>query len=99
MLITLPPFASEIFLSAENQACGLEARALLGKSISGQRNPLGDPPVLPQDEAGPSGGQLGPMHRNTPVLTERNGCPPGLRNEACLMVFACNALASGPGNA
>ncbi len=43
MLITLPPFASEIFFSAENQACGLEARALLGKSIGGQRNPLGDP--------------------------------------------------------
>jgi hypothetical protein len=55
----LPPFASEIFFSAENQACGLEARALLGKSIGGQRNPLGDPPVLPQDGAGASDQQLG----------------------------------------
>jgi hypothetical protein len=26
-------------------------------------------------------------------------CPPGPRNEARLMVFARNALASGPGNA
>jgi hypothetical protein len=27
------------------------------------------------------------------------GCPPDPRNEGCLMLFARNALASGPGNA
>ena len=40
-----------------------------------------------------------PLQWNTLVLRERTACPPGPRNEARLMVFACNALASGPGNA
>jgi len=40
-----------------------------------------------------------PLHRKTPVLEERTACPPGPRNEACLMIFARNALASGPGMA
>jgi hypothetical protein len=40
-----------------------------------------------------------PLHRDTPVLRERRACPPGPRNDACLMVFPRNALAFGPGNA
>jgi len=40
-----------------------------------------------------------PLHRKTPVLGERTACPPGPRNEACLMIFPPSALASGPGMA
>jgi hypothetical protein len=40
-----------------------------------------------------------PLHRNTPVLWEKTACPPGPRKEARLMIFARNALPSGPGNA
>ena len=48
----LPPFT---FFSADEQACGPEARALRGKSIGGKRNPAGDPIGFPQNEAGLSG--------------------------------------------
>jgi len=40
-----------------------------------------------------------PLHRDTPVLARRTACPPAPENEAWLMVFARNSLASGPGNA
>jgi hypothetical protein len=40
-----------------------------------------------------------PLHQNNPALSERMVCPPGRENESCLMVFARNFLASGPGNA
>jgi hypothetical protein len=40
-----------------------------------------------------------PLHRNNPVLARRMACPPAPENEGRLMVFARNALASGPGNA
>jgi hypothetical protein len=48
-------FTFVLFFSARKQACGLEARAFRGKSIGGKRNALGDPSVLPQNEAGRSG--------------------------------------------
>jgi len=55
--------------------------------------------VLPQKEAG-----LRAIHRIAPTRIQPEDvvpalCPPGPRNEGCLMVFARNALASGPGNA
>jgi len=53
----LHPFTFGSFFLAEKQSCGLEVRALRGKSIGGKRNPIGDLTVLPQDEAGPSGAQ------------------------------------------
>jgi len=40
-----------------------------------------------------------PLHRNTAVRGEGTFRLPGLRNETCLMIFARNALASGPGMA
>jgi hypothetical protein len=40
-----------------------------------------------------------PLHRNNPVLAQRMACPPTPENDWCLMVFARNALAPGPGNA
>jgi hypothetical protein len=40
-----------------------------------------------------------PLLRNTPVFRGRSVCPPWPRREACLMVFARDALASGPGKA
>jgi len=40
-----------------------------------------------------------PLHRNNPVLAQSMACPPGPENAARLMIFAWNALASGPGNA
>jgi len=90
----LPTSTFAIPFSAKKQGCGPEARALRGKSIGGKRNPLGDPPVLPQEEAGhrtPSHAKrVTPLHRNTPVLRERTACPPGPRNEVRLMVFARN---------
>jgi len=72
---------------------------LRGKSIGGER-------ILPEIllgirrmwRAARAPGRA-PLHRKTPVLGERTACPPGPRNEACLMVFACKALASGPGMA
>ena len=54
MEIPCPPSHSIAF-SAKKQACGPEARALGVKSIGGKRIPVGDTPVLPQNEAGPSG--------------------------------------------
>jgi hypothetical protein len=44
-----------LLFSAEEQACGPEARALRGKSIGGKRIPAGDPILFPQREAGLSG--------------------------------------------
>jgi hypothetical protein len=98
-LFPLLTFTFAILFSVEKQACGPEARALGGKSIGGKRNPIEDPTVLPQNEAGPSGAQPAPLHRDTPVLRERTACPPGPRKGGCFMVFARNALAFGPGNA
>jgi hypothetical protein len=53
--IALPTFTFAILFPAKKQACGPESRALRGKSIGGKRNPIEDPTVLPQNEAGPSG--------------------------------------------
>ena len=53
--MALSPFPFAILFPVEKQACGPEARALRGKSIGGKRIFSGDPPVLPQTEAGPSG--------------------------------------------
>jgi hypothetical protein len=55
----LHAFTFAILFPAKKQACGPEARALRGKSIGGKRNPFGDPPLLPQNEAGPSGAPPG----------------------------------------
>jgi hypothetical protein len=95
-----------IHYSSERQACGPEARAFRAKSIGGKRNPFGDTPVFPQNGAGPSGvTQFGIRNVEFGIFTSffsfripHSNCPPGLRNETCLMVFARNALASGPGN-
>jgi hypothetical protein len=54
-----PPSLLRFPFPAEKQTCGPEARALSAKSIGGGKNPFGDPPVLPQNEAGPSGTQPG----------------------------------------
>jgi len=54
--------------------------------------------MLPQSGAGPSGAGRAPYFGIGKVLG-KNGCPPSSRNEVRLMVFARNALASGPGNA
>jgi len=99
----MPTFTFASLFSDKKQACGPEARALRGKSIGGKRNAFKDPPLLPQNEAGPSGAQSREARdaptSGYPVLGERTACPPGPRNEVCLMVFARNALAFGPGNA
>jgi hypothetical protein len=55
----LPPFTLVNPFSAHKQPCGSEARALRAKSIGGERNPAGALPVLPQNEAGESGAQVG----------------------------------------
>jgi len=65
---------------------------LRGKNIGGEKIAFKDPPALPQGEAGP-------YNRLTLFLGKRTACPPDPGNEMCLMVFARNALASGPGNA
>ena len=63
------------------------------------------PSVLPQGEAGLSGvSEFGILCFFFPILHSafyipHLGRPPGPRNEGRLMVFARNALASGPGNA
>jgi len=55
---------------------------------------------IPQFGGGPIGRPAGrPYNAITLFLGERTACPPGLRDETRLMVFARNALASGPGNA
>jgi len=58
-ILGLPLFAFAIAFSAKMQACGPEARALRAKSIGGKRIRSGDPPVLPQTEAGLSGTRPG----------------------------------------
>jgi hypothetical protein len=40
-----------------------------------------------------------PLQRIYFILGERMACPPAPENETCLMVFARNPLAAGPGNA
>ena len=59
LYLYLPTFTFAILFPAKKQACGPEARALRGKSIGGKRNPIEDPTVLPQNEAGPSGAPPG----------------------------------------
>jgi hypothetical protein len=54
-LIHLVTFTFAILFPAKEQACGPKARALRGRSIGGKRNPIEDPTLLPQNEAGPSG--------------------------------------------
>jgi len=71
----LPPFTFSIPISSKKQACGPEARALRGKSIGGKGNPLGDPPVLPQNEAGLSGAQLGAPTWEELSSWGKNGLP------------------------
>jgi hypothetical protein len=101
----LAPFTFEIAFSSKNQACGPETRAFRGKSIGGKKLSPGDPPVLPQNGAGPSGvSQFGILWFFFSILHSAFyisylARPPGPRNDARLMVFARNALASGPGNA
>ena len=77
---------------------GPEARALHGKSIGGEGIPSGDPPWLPLNGAGRSGARLGAPTAEYFCSQGKNGLP-GPRNEAGLMIFPCNALASGPGTA
>jgi hypothetical protein len=59
---------------AKKQACGPEARALRGKSIGGKRNPIEDPTVLPQNEAGPSGAPLAVESYRPGVPTWESPC-------------------------
>jgi len=58
-----------------------------------RRAPFGSEP---QGRRQPS--RRAPLQRNYPVLGKRTACPPDPENESCLMVFARNALAFGPGN-
>ena len=87
--------------SAEKQACGPEARALRAKSIGGGKYPFGGLTRVPLDAAGASGTRScvwrdAPTSK-FPLLWEKVAYPPGPRREARLMIFARNALASGPG--
>ena len=111
MALSIPPailpLTFAIAFSARKRACGPEARALRAKSIGGKRIGYGDPPVLPQNEAGPPGAsQFGIRNLyflfsipHSAIGIPHFHCPPGLRSEARLMVFARHTLASGPGNA
>jgi len=99
----LPPFTFAILFPVGKQACGPEARALRGKSIGGKSIPPGDPPCFRRARRAhraPSHAlRVTPLRRNIPVFGKRKACPPGPENEARLMIFARNALVSGPGNA
>jgi hypothetical protein len=98
-----------IAVSAKKKTCGPEARALRGKSIGGKRIAVGDPIGFPQNGAGLSGvTEFGIRNveffasisiPHSAFCNPHFGCPPGPRNERCLMVFSRNALAPGPGNA
>jgi hypothetical protein len=65
---SLLTFTFAILFPARKQACGPEARALRGKSIGGKRNPIEDPTVLPQNEAGPSGAPPGAPTSESPCI-------------------------------
>jgi len=73
--LSLPTFTFAIAFSAKKHACGPEARALRGKSIGGKGIRSGDPPVLPQGEAGRSGAQPGAPTTQLPGPGEKNGLP------------------------
>jgi hypothetical protein len=60
-----------ILFPAEKQACGPEARALRGKSIGGKRNPIEDPTVVPQNEAGPIGRPAGRPYIGIPLFLRK----------------------------
>jgi hypothetical protein len=120
----VPPFTFLLFCG--KKACGLEGRALCGKSIGSVISDCGLRISdffgflsirIPQSafrnlEAGPSGAtECGIRNVEFGILfffltiphsafyIPHFGCPPGLKNDSCLMVFSRNALASGPGNA
>ena len=59
----------------KKQACGPEARSLRGKSIGGKSKRLKDPPVIPQDEAGPSSAQPGAPTSDQSSSWGKNGLP------------------------
>jgi len=78
-LFVLPTFTFVPFSSAENRACGPEARALRGKSIGGEKILPGDPAWLPQNGAGRSGARSreardAPTSEN-PCSRKKNGLP------------------------
>jgi len=106
-MIQIPPSLRQT-LACQKLFCGPEARTLRTKSLGGQRIFPGDIPLPPQNEAGPGFGELSPAvgrpagrpyNPITRFLEKERLARPGLRNDAGLMIFARNDLASGPGNA
>jgi hypothetical protein len=83
-------FPFVFFFSAKRQACGPDARTLRGKSIG---------PVISDCGFRISDFLVFFFNPHSAFYIPHLGCPPGPRNETRLMVFARNALASGPGNA
>jgi hypothetical protein len=55
--------------------------------------------VLPNSECGMWNSEFLLLFFHSALCIPHFNCPPGPRNEGCLMVFARNALAPGPGNA
>jgi hypothetical protein len=87
------PFLLKIKLVARKQGrCAQKASA--GKEFAPEI-----PPCFRRERRAYRAPGRAPLQRNYPVLGKRMACPPGPRNEARLMVFARNALASEPGNA
>ena len=95
--VTVPTFTYVTPFSAKKQACGPEARALRAKSMGREKILPRDPALLPQNGAGRSGARPGAPPSDYPRFREGTACPPGPRQEACLMLFVANPLASGPG--
>ena len=64
-----------------------------------EKNSLGkSPPCFRRMGRAHRAPSLAPLHRNNPVLGQRTACPPDPENEPCLMIFARNVFAFGPGN-
>jgi hypothetical protein len=82
------------------------SRGVARKKHRREKNSTRRSPVLPQNEAGPSGvTQFGIRNfyfffsiPHSAIDIPHLNCPPGPGNEARLMVFSRNAPASGPGN-
>jgi hypothetical protein len=99
----LPSFA--IAVSTKKQACGPEARTFRAKSIGPVISDCG---LRISDFLGflfqsafrnrhSAIWWRAPLQQNYTVLGKKTACPPEPENEPGLMVFARNALASGPG--
>jgi hypothetical protein len=96
----LAPLPFDESLPREKVSLWPGSKGIARKKHRREKNSTRRFPRTSAERGGPSGH---PTSSFQPAMTiflgERTDCPPGPENEGCLMIFARDALACGPGNA